>query len=193
MPTKLDQLLESIDPQRTLDETDARVDRAVNTFSWEKGLITDWSEFKACLVGFLRHIERHVLCLRASPDVSADFDWGRCVQLLMHEYGPNGEKAAFEMARTGSEGGLYGVLRRFARQVADKYAQQEITGRISHWRDGLSVDERLAAGTEYVAKYGHLLPRELTESGGVRIRANLWKVLEKHVYLVQRMRRVGRS
>jgi len=56
----------------------------------------------------------------------------------------------------------------------------------------LSVEEQLAASTEYLQKYGHLLPSELTEGSAARIRANLPKVLEEHPHLIQRLRQVGR-
>ena len=48
------------------------------------------------------------------------------------------------------------------------------------------------ASTEYLDKYGHLLPSEMTESSAARIRGGFFTVLENHPKLVQRLRRVGR-
>ncbi len=192
MSTKLERLLETIDPRRTLDDTSARVDRAVNTFSMPTARIERWIDFKACIIDFMHHVEATVLRARAEPEASLSFEWGRCVRLFMDLYGSNGEKAAFEMARTGNEGGLYAVLRRLARQIARQYGGNEVTARILHWWHGLTVDEQLDAPTEYIKKYGHLLPSELTEGSAARIRANFTKVLEEHPRLLQRMRRVGR-
>ena len=96
------------------------------------------------------------------------------------------------MSRTGNDGGIYTVLKAIAMHIADEYAQNEIVARIyNYWQD-LSVDERLAASTEYISKYGHLLPSELTEGSAGRIRANLPKVLDKHHELIKKIRRVGR-
>ncbi|MFQ5705679.1 MAG: hypothetical protein ACE5HT_16895, partial [Gemmatimonadales bacterium] len=95
-----------------------------------------------------------VLRVRTMPEASMDFEWGRCVRLLIQEYGQNGEKAAFELARTGNEGGLYGVLKKLARRVAPQYGENEVFARISTWWDPLSVDEKLATGDDYIEELG---------------------------------------
>ena len=59
-------------------------------------------------------VEARILRLREPCPMSSDVAWGRCCQVLAHVYGRDGDKAAFEMARTGSEGGLWAVLRKFA-------------------------------------------------------------------------------
>lgn len=192
MATRLEQLVADIDPSRTLDEIAARADRAILSFHTPAGRIGNWDEYRMCLVRFLRHVEAAVLRIPSSLGTSTDFDWGRCVRFLMQEYGVNGEKAAFEMVRTGNDGGLLAVLRSLARRVVERYATNEITARIGEWWKELSVDEQLAAGTEYVRKYGHLLPSELTEGSAVRIRANLPRVLAEHPRLLRELRRVGR-
>ncbi len=190
--TELDQLLTSIDPQKTVEETEARADRAINSFSFNEADATQWDVFRSHLINFMRHIEAALLGARALPEASTDFEWGRCVRLLLQEYGQNGEKAAFELARTGNEGGLYGVLKKLASRVARQYGENEVSARIGRWWDQLSIDEKLAAGDEYIGKWGHLLPSELTEGSAARIRANFPKVLEEHPRLVQRMRRLAR-
>jgi len=188
----LDQLLESIDPQRTLDETDARADEAVNSFPLRNAELKQWDEYRLCLINFMRHTEAAVLHVRVLPNTSVDFDWGRCVRLLIHEYGRNGEKAAFEIARTGKEGGLYAILKKLARRIAQRYGENEVVAKIGTWWSSLSVDEQFAATDEYLERYGHLLPSELTEGTAVRIRANLPKALKEHPRMIQRMRRLGR-
>jgi hypothetical protein len=58
---------------------------------------------------------------------------GDKVRLLLKEYGPNGEKAAFEMVRTGTQGGQYAVLKSIAKQMINDYAGTGIRARISHY------------------------------------------------------------
>lgn len=194
MSTGLARLLESIDPIRTYDENARRADDAVNSFHFAKGRIGDWEEFRTCLIEFFRHVESRVLRMRGRPYGSdwGDFDWHRCAELLKREYGRNGDKAAFEIARTGNEGGLYAVLRKLARGLAEKYSENEASARIYEWWNGLSLAEQFAAMEEYLQEYGHLLPSELTEGSAARIKANFPKVLEEHPRLLQRTRRVGR-
>ena len=194
MKTGLDRLLESIAPGRTSEETSRRVDAAVNSFSMPSGRITDWDEFRQWVIRFHRHIEATVLRLRRPVGrMDAEDDWGDCNRALLRAYGPNGEKAAFEMARTGNEGGLYAVLKAIAAKLADRYGGGEISARVNTYWYELSPDEKIAAGHEYLGKHGHLLPSELTEGSGIRIRANLSKFLEKHHDLIRDLGRIGRS
>jgi hypothetical protein len=193
MRTKLDRLLESIDPDITLDQISARVDDALNSFRVKAGIIEDWEGFRTVLAEFFCHLRNYILRMNPSRSVDRDFDWGLCCQLLVKEYGANGEKAAFEMVRTGAERGLYGVLKGLARQMMDEYAGNEITARISNFWEALSTGEKLAASQEYLDKYGRLLPPELTSGSAARIRANFPKVLEEHPRIVKRLRSIGRE
>jgi hypothetical protein len=192
MPTKLDRLLQSIDPRRTLDEVSARVDRAVNTFATRGGTIEDWDEYENLLADFYGHILKTVLRMGSGAPHNREIFWGQCSNLLNQAFGPNGYKAAFEMVRTGTEGGLYRVLKTVADLMAEHYAQNEISARISHYWNNLSVNEQLAATDEYLRKYGNLLPRELTEGSAARIKANFPKVLQEHPSTLRRLRRIGR-
>jgi len=190
--TQLDRLLESIDPDRTLSDVAARTDDAINSFHMNRGSAKKWEEFMGCLIGLFCHVENTVLALDPPRSVNPEIDWGRCSRLLMEEYGKSGEKTAFELARTGVEGGLYGVMKALARRLAAQYVKNEISARISYYWDALTVDEKVAASAEYLEKYGHLLPSEITEGSAARVRANFTKVLEEHPRLIQRTRQVGR-
>ena len=120
--------------------------------------MTDWEEFQQCVIRFGKHVDAHVLHLRAIPDMPPDFAWGHYCKVLQKAYGPSGYLTAFELARTGVEGGLNAVLRKFAEIQAREYAENGIRGRIAHYWEGLSTDEKLGAMDEYLAEYGHLLP-----------------------------------
>jgi len=91
----------------------------------------------------------------------------------------------------GNEGGLYAALKAVAMRMAEDYAQNWISSQVSTYLENLSTDEKLDASTEYIAKFSHLLPSELTEKSAARIRANLPKFLEKHPHLIKQTRRVG--
>lgn len=190
--TKLDRLLDSIHPSRVSEELGKRADDALNSFGMEAAQIDDWDRFRYCLIKFLHHAESRMLRLSQPCHGGTDFDWGRCVQILIRAYGRNGDQAAFEMARTGNEGGLYGVVRKMAEVMAEQYGQNEVEAKISTYWNYLSVDEQFAAMDEYLAKHGHLLPSELTERSAARIRANFPKVLEEHPKIMQCLREIGR-
>lgn len=192
MQTKLDQLLDSISPEKTIVETYNRANEAINTFHVSSARIEKWDNFRYCMAQFLQHVEFCILRLRGPIDASRDYHWSRCAQTLLGVHGPSGEKAAFEMARTGNEGGLYSVLKAVAMHIADGYSQNEISARVITYLDSLSVDEQLDACSEYISKYGYLLPSEITEANAIRIRANFRRVLEKHPRLLLKFHGVGR-
>jgi hypothetical protein len=191
--TRLDRFLESIDPIHTMDQVSARVDEAINSFRINSGVIENWDEFRITLTRFYRHVEN--ITLRIRPDFSADhgIDWGRCCNLLLKEYGHNGEKAAFEMVRAGVEKGLYGVLKTVARRMIAEYSTNEIAARIAAFWGSLSTDEQLGVCKEYLHKYGHLLTTELTEGSAARIRADFLQVLKQHPGIMKRLRNIGRG
>ncbi|RJR27413.1 MAG: hypothetical protein C4582_00645 [Desulfobacteraceae bacterium] len=192
MKTRLDRLIESIDPAITLDLVEGRANDAINTFQVETGVIQRWGEFKDVLTRFHWHVQKRILKNRLEKTPDPEIEWGRCCQTLLKEFGPNGEKAAFELTRTGTEGGLYTVLKAVARNMVGEFAGNEIAAKISFFWRTLSVDEQFAATEEYLKKYGHLLPSELTEGNAVRIKADFTKVLREHPRIVRRLRQVGK-
>ena len=129
MATRLEKLLESIDPERTIDECARRADEAINTFSLQEAKVCSWDEFKDCTTRFLQHTENRVL--RISRDHDLHMDLGRVSRLLMKELGPNGDIAAAQMAMTGTDGGLLKVLRIIATRLVQEYNTNEIGARVA--------------------------------------------------------------
>ena len=191
MKTRLDVLLEQIDPIRTIDQVAVRVDNALNLFHLSQYRITKWDDFRNVLTSFFRHVENAIFRIPDFKSSSSEFDWERCYRLIIQEYGANGEKAAFELIRTGVQDGLYGVLKRVARQMVTEYAGNEISARINIFWNGLTMKEQFSVMDEYLEKFGYLLPTELTESNAVRIKFNFVKVLKEHPQLIRRMRNIS--
>ena len=67
MQRKLAQLLAAIDPSRVIDKTACRIDEAINTSSVRTSHVTDWDEFRRCIVEFGRHLDAKVFCVHLSP------------------------------------------------------------------------------------------------------------------------------
>lgn len=84
------------------------------------------------------------------------------------------------------------MLKVVARRLAEHYAGNEISGRISEYGNSLSVQEHLDAREEYIEKFGHLFPPKSTAGNAAQIKINFFKVLEQHPRMLQRLRRVGR-
>lgn len=191
MTTKLTRLLEEIDPSKILCEVSSRVDAAVNRFAIREGSIADYNRFVQILSEFIRHIENEVLHLPSNFAPSTN-DWTKCSSILEIEYGPQGHKTAFEMAKRGIHGGFYAVLKNIVQIIANKYAQNEISARIHHFWNALSMQQQFEVIEEYVEKYGRLLPPDYTEECAVLLKMNFTKVLEEHPRMVQRLRVASR-
>ena len=193
MASALKELLDSIHPKRTLDQTARRADEAINTSPVKAARVTDWDEFRQCIIRFGQHVDTRILRLRSIPNMNPDYAWGHYSKVLHRAFGSSGHQTAFEMARTGVEGGLKTVLRKFAEVQVHEYVQNEVGGKISHYWEGLSANEKLHAIDEYLTEYGHLLPSELTEHGAGRVKMNFLKVLAEHPRMMQRLGQIGRG
>ena len=192
MQTKLDKLLDFISHKNTIVDTFNRANEALNTFRINTAQIEEWDQFQCFMADFLRHLDSYIL--RLSSPINGHFEhyWGQCSHALRRIYGSSGEKAAFEMARTGNESGLYGVLKAVAMHIAEEYSKREISAKVASYWESLSVNEQFDACSEYISKYGHLIPSEITEGSAARIKANFCKVLEEHPRMLLRLQNVGR-
>lgn len=193
MGRQLDELLASIHPDRTLLENERRADEALNSFVMPGASVPDWPSFRECLTRFVCHAENVMLRLRSPIAVNPEMHFGRACWLLSKAYGPDGAIVAANLAIHGVEGGLYGVLKTLAKSLADDFSSNEIRARVNSYWSGLSADEKIAASRDFVAKYGHLLPADLTEGNAARIHGYLPKFLEKYPELQRTLRQVGRQ
>ena len=85
MLTKLDQLLESIHPQQTLEKTAARAAEALNSFDFNVGVIEELEAFKSYVTRFYCHVENTVLRLHPPLAVDPEFHWSEATQLFKKE------------------------------------------------------------------------------------------------------------
>ena len=184
----LDKLLSSLEPERSLLEVERRADEALSTFSFPGGSALDWDEFRDAITRFFRHATGAILGLGDKVPVYPELHFGQACRLLMKEFGPDGDKAAAKMAIHGVEGGLYQVCKVIARRLAEEHSENMVKSRIAEFWNPLSADQKLATAQEYIAKYGHLLPPDVTENKAGRILAFLPKFLEKHPQLIARLR-----
>lgn len=189
---KLDELLQKLDSRDFLRSEFNRADEAVRTFEIDETVITDWDKFRYCMAKFRWHLDYHLLNMNNRITFDPSYQWLRAIKLLNDVYGQNGEKAAFEIVRTGNEGGLYSILKEMATQQIVQYCRNRTSAFVGRFWDGLSVDEKIQAGRDYIDRYRDILPSELTERSGARILANLPNVLRKHPEMMHRLRSSSR-
>lgn len=150
----------------------------------------DYNDFINLIANFFCSLQNKYFRINRSPDTT--HDWGQVRDVLLKSYGPSGDKVAFHMAITGTNGGLRAVLNVLSTGTAKQFAKQGIKAIVNNYWHSLSADEKIAAGKEYCEKYGHLLPSELMEVNAVRARMHLPDVLAIHPFVLQETRKVGR-
>ena len=187
---ELDRLLKRIDPSANLEQRAKQIDKAINTFRLNKASTENWNDFETCLAEFYCHLEN--LSLNKNRQAHQEMDYDRSRRMLLEEYGPSGEKIAFEMAQTGIDGGLYAVLKTIAGRLVRYYALNQVRYLVDEFWDNLSYDDRITAAKKYREKYGHLIPANYTEGSIEYLTSQLAKILEQHPAMIQRMRRVRR-
>ena len=190
----LSQFLEEIDPSRTYDDLSARAQKALNALPRKPTLLEDWDEWQAHMTEVYCRVECALLGIRPAREPDPEFDWSRCAGLLDLMYGRNGFKAAFEMSRTGTEGGLRAVREAVAERMAETMAERGTAALVAEFLSQFSEspDRYLDAVREYLDKWGHLLPAEVVEKGAPRVASSFSSVLEKHPQALRSLRRVGR-
>jgi len=188
MTTRLEKLLKEIDPYRLIREIYSRMNSALRTFSYGYLTIRNWQEYENYLAKFFCYIEN--ITLRVKMPVHPTIHYQRCIRFLNEEFGPNGEKIAYKMAKTGVNGGLFAVLNIIAKRLAEFYTRNTIRAFVDRYWNKLSYNQRIAAAKEYRKKYGHLIPSDYTEGSPAFLAANLQKILEEHPFMIERIRQV---
>ncbi len=195
MASRLEQLLDSIAPYRTLDGVGRKIDDVLNTLVLPAATINSATELRALLVEAWRHVHGRVWGLHgALPEIDSSHEWAWCQRVLNAVYGgQEGWRSALELARTGVDGGLYGVVKAFLQKAAEQYLGKIIEAGIdSLWRQ-LSFEEQVAVTREYMSEYGSLLPASVADRSSVDLVLGFPRLLREHPRILQRASRIGRS
>jgi len=192
--SQLDDLLERIDPKKTIDHGNALLDKALNSYHFAKSQVESHDEFKQVCGDFYWHVESTLLGVGSSVSPNDQMKQGFALGILGDIFGKHNTDAAYQIARSGVEGGLYGVLRKMGEAMAKKHVDTQIGVEVSEFVNQLmkNLPEFHATVEEYAQKYGRLLPREALEDNAFDIKIGFWKVLQNHPYMVKSMREIGK-
>jgi hypothetical protein len=188
MKTRLDELLQTIDPSRTIDVVEQRINQALSGYYRGENTVETWDEYQRCLAEFLQEARNTVLTIPSTAGSDVEMNFQEAITLLRQEYPGNTPHIVYQIIHTGVEGGVYAVIRALARILAETYAQHEIDGRVMAFWDSLSGDEKVAAAEEYLEKYQSYLSPHLIPETGSRIKASFWRVLQDHPRMIKRLR-----
>jgi len=183
MATKLERLLEQIDPKNTIDDIEKKINHSVATYHYPKNSVDSWEECEPCLTKMFQHLHKSVY------KVSDEFAYDQAMQFLEKEYGHF--QAVFEIMLSSAEGGINTILHNLARLIVEHYSRRHVENLVTDYWNSLSVDEKLAAPAEYLNLYSDILPQESRYN--IRLKALFDQVLKEHPFMLKKIRDRKRS
>ena len=175
----MDRLLWALHPDRAIHPWHRCADAALANFERPRGQITTLSAFADVVVVFYWHVLGHLLGLGAPLQLSTKAAWSAVREILQKTYGPAGHVAAFEMTRTGVNGGLPAVLRTIANKMAERASREEIHRQVTGFWNLLSTAGWLATGPLLLQRLQALLSPELAIEIAARLQADPPAFLEE--------------
>ena len=95
MSTRLEELIESIDPSRTIDRVSAAVDDAFNSFR-NRNPIRTFEDDREYMSKYVQHIEQIVLKFKSNDPYDKEFFWSRYSNLVNSGSDPEAWKWNYE-------------------------------------------------------------------------------------------------
>ena len=186
MATKLEILLEKIDPVNTIDKYEKRLNQALNDYRRENNIVESWDEFEEVLVGFFQIASQYGYSVSG---ITADrkFLSGMALDLLSNEYPRDTRNTVYDIMTSGTEGGVYQIIKVMSRVLAEQLSQRVIGSYVLEYWNSLSVQEQLAAPDEYVQIYQDILPKSIVRNN-IRLKIKFWEELEKHPRRIKAIR-----
>ena len=138
MATRLEELIESIDPSRTIDRVSAAVDDAFNSFKYNNP-IRSFDDYEEYMARFVEHIESVVLNFGSNVPYNKDFWWARYSNLVKNGHGPDAWKWNYEKILTGKDGGTYKLLKDVAAMILEDRSGREISARVWRFWESLTM------------------------------------------------------
>jgi len=195
MLTPLERFLTSISPARTWDGVGREVDATLNHLVLPHATVGSATELRSILTQVWREFHGRVWGLGAAlPVINPDIEWDWCRRILDAVYGaPDGWRTALDLAGTGVRNGLRGVVGAFVEKACEQYLTQLIATGVQQLWPRQPYEARVAMITEYLAKYGQLLPPSLSHGSITDLIVDFPRVLKEHPRMMQRLSRLGRQ
>ena len=179
-------ILKELTEPRYTEKRHLGADRAINAIS-VRDSVSSFDNFMQILIEVIVLVQKHVLKVQRAVEGAEDFYLDIAFKVLKKEYGSNGEKASYEICRTGKEGGINAVIRSLAYGYADILFENEAKAKVGVIWEKLSNDKKCLVMDQYVSEFGYFWPDELIENEALRLKLNFPKTLQMHIENVRKL------
>jgi hypothetical protein len=188
MRSNLKQLLEKIDYRNLFEEDQRRVDHVLTRYRSVKNTIGNYNEFQDCLINFVSQIYSAIINVpKAFDTANRSIMYDLALTFLKSKYPRNTERTLYEIMHSGSEGGVYRILKTLAKIMSEKIYQDGIEYHVALYLNEMDFEEKEAAVKEYIKEYGSILPGNY-QRDPISIMISFDKVLQQHPIMMKRLR-----
>ena len=185
--TKLQRVLDDIDPSKTIDPIERKINQALSNFKIQSNTVKSMDEAEALLARFVQAARNAAVGAPADAFADDGINYTQAIHYLSKEYPDQTEYAVRDIMLTGAEGGISQILRAIARAMAEEIALNGIKYDVEEFWNSLSVQEQIKMPDLYIELCGHMLPEHIKGPGRYHLAA-FWNVLEQHPGMVKRYR-----
>jgi len=188
-------ILRNVDIEQSEATLSRLADEAIMALPMRSARAQSASELRNAAIALWRNIHTRIFGLAPDSDaLTDDHAWQRCVTLLnaIHK-SPRGYQAAVEIACSGVERGLYGVMNKLAARILESHQTARIRAGAEAMTATLSLAEQLEVVQEYCERFREILPPEILRQTPAELVPKFPRILEKHPQMIATFRRIGRG
>ena len=182
MPTKLEKLLQDIDPSKTIDEIERNLDRGVMSYHRSKNMVYSYEECEECIADMAQHLFN--IHFNQPKNYKNKGVFAEAFNLLIKEYGSF--QTIYQIMTSGAEGGIYTILKTLARLMTEEYSHRRISSLVSDYLKTLSSNEIILAAEEYIKLNKHIIP--IGEKQRARITFYFDQTLLEYPFMIKKLR-----
>lgn len=184
-----DKLISDLDPAITIDVIEHKVNQVFESF--EYGTIETEKDCEICLISFIKQIYKKLGFFKTNVDLNtrhmSSHLKSELFRYLDRPNPPMRRWSIYDNMITGTEGGVYTVLRQLTETISKWYSQKRIESIIRKCLNDLEVDEQQFLLDMYVKEFKEILPKALREKNAINL-ANYRKFLEQHPWTLKQLR-----
>ena len=180
----LNSMLTGLDDTLIAREIELRVDMALRSFPVPSPIAASYPEAEKLVAAFYQYLMREMFGATVSDTLARGF-----VSLLLVRAFPAGIDDASDIATTGVQGGVLGILDKVAEAIKRQLVDQYVSGTISSGADLSSWDDRVKLMEDYLKRFAANAPSGKTHKTAVQLAPHAEEVIKNHMQIASYFRK----